>query len=85
MSPYDQARAALLAANAQRLAECDGPNKGDHPAASVLEFWIMPAGRLVILQRWTGKHSAGGFDYYRQGAEHRTVAAIADMLRKETP
>jgi len=36
--PYITLQRALVAANAQRLAVIAGPNTGDHPGASELEF-----------------------------------------------
>lgn len=83
-TPYDELRAALYAARAVQIATIDGWN-----ADSELQLWTVPhhgeppaqtTASLIIVQRWTGKNSAGGFDIYRGDAPHVTVRAIAYAL-----
>jgi len=82
-TPYETARAALVQSDAV-LLRTFRPKAATTGTASELEFWLMPhaahqggTSRIVILQHWL---ESGGFDYYIQGAKHKTDEAIAEIL-----
>jgi len=64
---WERAREAMIAADANCIAEVPGPNDSE------LRFYALQDGHLRIVQTYHGKHGASGFEIYKPVTTDNTV------------